>query len=92
MMSTLPDVLKLYSCPPTKLPVCGLRYYEPSECVNVSMHKVACYRTREGIDGVLQIPWRNLRLPISVFELTKNEVGESSMSLAGLDRARFLLS
>lgn len=51
---------------------------------NVSIHEAACYQTREGTDGVLRLPVRNLRLPISVLaiELTKPEVGEPLMPLA----------
>ena len=55
---------------------------ESSECGHVSINEVACYQPREDTDGVLQIVLRSLRLPISVLELTKTEVGVSSMSLA----------
>ena len=62
-------------------------YDESSECANVSIHEAACYRTRAGNDGVLRILLRNPRLPISILELTKNEVGESSILLAHPDQA-----
>ena len=53
-------------------PHSGLSLVESSECAHVSINKVACYRTERTLVGCADCPER--AHPISVLELTNNEV------------------